>query len=51
MRGFMKNRSRTAALIDDGVIDEVLRSLNSGKEATVYTVRTGTQIRCAKVYR
>src|SRR5689334_25446803 len=38
-------------LIDDGVIDEVLRSLKSGKEATVYTVRTGTQIRCAKVYR
>lgn len=38
-------------LIDDGVIDEVLRSLKSGKEATVYMVRTGTQIRCAKVYR
>jgi RIO kinase 1 len=33
------------------VIDEVLRSLKSGKEATVYTVRSGTQIRCAKVYR
>jgi len=38
-------------LIDDGVIDEVLRSLKSGKEATVYLVRSGTQIRCAKVYR
>ena len=38
-------------LIDDGVIDEVLRSLKSGKEATVYLVRSGTQTRCAKVYR
>jgi RIO kinase 1 len=38
-------------LIDDGVIDEVLRSLKSGKEATVYLVRSGTHIRCAKVYR
>lgn len=38
-------------LIDDGVIDEVMRSLKSGKEATVYVVRTGTQLRCAKVYR
>ncbi|HET9105592.1 MAG TPA: PA4780 family RIO1-like protein kinase [Steroidobacteraceae bacterium] len=38
-------------LIDDGVIDEVVRSLKSGKEATVYVVRCGTQLRCAKVYR
>jgi RIO kinase 1 len=38
-------------LIDDGVIDEVIRSLRSGKEATVYIVRSGTQLRCAKVYR
>jgi RIO kinase 1 len=38
-------------LIDDGVIDEVIRSLKSGKEATVYLVRSGTQTRCAKVYR
>lgn len=38
-------------LIDDGVIDEVIRSLKSGKEATVYVVRSGTQLRCAKVYR
>src|SRR6201990_831648 len=38
-------------LIDDGVIDEVLRSLKSGKEATVYLVRSGAQVRCAKVYR
>jgi RIO kinase 1 len=38
-------------LIDDGVIDEVLRSLKSGKEATVYLVRSGPHLRCAKVYR
>jgi RIO kinase 1 len=38
-------------LIDDGVIDEVVRSLKSGKEATVYVVRSGTDLRCAKVYR
>jgi len=47
----MKTPPGLQPLIDDGVIDEVLRSLKSGKEATVYTVRTGTQIRCAKVYR
>jgi len=38
-------------LIDDGVIDEVIRPLKSGKEATVYVVRSGTDLRCAKVYR
>ena len=38
-------------LIDDGVIDEVIHPLKSGKEATVYVVRSGTQLRCAKVYR
>lgn len=33
------------------MIDEVIRSLNSGKEATVYLVRSGAHRRCAKVYR
>ena len=47
----MKIPAGLQPLIDDGVIDEVLRSLKSGKEATVYLVRSGTQIRCAKVYR
>jgi RIO kinase 1 len=51
IRAPMKTPPGLQPLIDDGVIDEVLRSLKSGKEATVYTVRTGTQIRCAKVYR
>jgi len=47
----MKTPPGLQPLIDDGVIDEVLRSLKSGKEATVYLVRSGEQIRCAKVYR
>jgi len=47
----MKTPAALQPLIDDGVIDEVLRSLKSGKEATVYIVRTGSQLRCAKVYR
>jgi RIO kinase 1 len=38
-------------LIEDGVIDEVIGSLKSGKEASVYVVRCGSAIRCAKVYR
>ena len=38
-------------LLDDGIIDEVTRQLKSGKEAAVYVVRSGTEIRCAKVYK
>jgi RIO kinase 1 len=38
-------------LIDDGVIDEVLRPLKSGKEASVYVVRAGEDVLCAKVYK
>lgn len=33
------------------MIDEVLRQLMSGKEATVYVVRCGEELRCAKVYK
>jgi RIO kinase 1 len=47
----LKTPTALQPLIDDGVIDEVIRSLKSGKEATVYLVRTGTHTRCAKVYR
>src|SRR5438270_3820661 len=47
----MKTPTALQPLIDDGVIDEVVRSLKSGKEATVYLVRSGAQTRCAKVYR
>jgi RIO kinase 1 len=38
-------------LIDDGVIDQVIGSLRSGKEASVYVIRCGSDIRCAKVYK
>src|SRR5205814_8255313 len=47
----MKTPAGLQPLIDDGVIDEVIRSLKSGKEATVYLVRSGAHLRCAKVYR
>ena len=47
----MKTPAALQPLIDDGIIDEVIRSLKSGKEATVYIVRSGTEHRCAKVYR
>lgn len=38
-------------LLDDGIVDEVVRQLKSGKEASVYVVRCGTAMRCAKVYK
>jgi len=47
----MKPPKRLLPLLEDGLIDEVLRQLMSGKEATVYIVRCGTEIRCAKVYK
>ena len=47
----MKIPKRLLPLIEDGVIDEVLSQLMSGKEATVYTVRCGAEVRCAKVYK
>ncbi|QDC44908.1 PA4780 family RIO1-like protein kinase [Methylophilus medardicus] len=47
----MKTPTRLAPLIEDGIVDEVIRQLMSGKEATVYVVRCGEEIRCAKVYK
>lgn len=47
----MKIPKRLAPLVEDGLIDEVMRQLMSGKEATVYVVRCGDEIRCAKVYK
>jgi RIO kinase 1 len=47
----MKTPAALQPLTDDGVIDEVIRSLKNGKEATVYLVRSGAHTRCAKVYR
>ncbi|MBA1203236.1 serine protein kinase RIO [Pseudomonas capeferrum] len=47
----MKTPKRIEPLIEDGLVDEVLRPLMSGKEAAVYVVRCGTELRCAKVYK
>jgi len=47
----MKTPQRLQPLVAEGLIDEVLRQLMSGKEATVYIVRCGEEIRCAKVYK
>jgi RIO kinase 1 len=47
----MKIPKQLTALIDDGLVDEALQQLMSGKEATIYIVRCGTEIRCAKVYK
>ncbi len=47
----MKIPAGLQPLIDDGIVDEVIRALKSGKEASVYVVRCGTAVRCAKVYK
>jgi len=47
----MKTPKRIQPLIEDGLVDEVIRPLMSGKEAIVYLVRCGSEIRCAKVYK
>jgi RIO kinase 1 len=51
LRYAMKTPKGLQILIDDGVIDEVLRPLKSGKEASVYVVRRGEEVLCAKVYK
>lgn len=47
----MKTPKRLEPLIENGMVDEVLRSLKSGKEAAVYVVRCGMETCCAKVYK
>lgn len=47
----MKTPKRLLPLIEDGLVDEVLYPLMSGKEASVYVVRAGREILCAKVYK
>ena len=47
----MKIPKRILPLINEGLIDEVIRRLMSGKEADVYVVRCGSEIRCAKIYK
>lgn len=51
MPKLMKTPKRIEPLIQDGLVDEVMRQLMSGKEAKVYVVRCGDEIRCAKVYK
>lgn len=47
----MKTPNTLIPLVEDGLIDEVLRPLKSGKEASVYVVVCEGEIRCAKVYK
>ena len=47
----MKMPKKIKPLFEDGIVDEVISQLMSGKEATVYVVRCGSEIRCAKVYK
>ena len=47
----MKIPKRILPLVNDGLVDEVIRPLMSGKEADVYVVRCGSNIRCAKIYK
>ena len=47
----MKIPKRLQPLLEDGLIDEVLGRLMSGKEADVFIVRCGSEVRCAKVYK
>ncbi len=50
-QSFMKTPKRIEPLIEDGLVDEVLYQLKSGKEASVFVIRCGDEIRCAKVYK
>lgn len=47
----MKIPKRLEPLLEDGLIDSVVRQLMSGKEAMVFVVRCGDETRCAKVYK
>ncbi len=47
----MKVPVRLQPLVEEGVIDAVVRQLMSGKEAMVFVVRAGGETRCAKVYK
>ncbi len=47
----MKIPHRLQPLVEDGLIDDVVRQLMSGKEAMVFVVRCGDEVRCAKVYK
>jgi RIO kinase 1 len=50
-RAIMKTPKSLEPLVHDGLVDEVIRPLKSGKEAAVYVVLSEGEIRCAKVYK
>ncbi len=47
----MKPPPRLQSLLEEGLIDSVVRQLMSGKEAMVFVVRCGDEVRCAKIYK
>ena len=47
----MKPPARLQSLVEEGLIDTVVRQLMSGKEAEVYVVRCGAETLCAKIYK
>ena len=47
----MKAPPRLQSLVEEGLIDSVVRQLMSGKEAMVYVVRRGDETLCAKIYK
>jgi RIO kinase 1 len=47
----MKTPKGLLPLLEDGIIDQVLRPLKSGKEAAVWLVARGADVVCAKVYK
>ncbi len=47
----MKIPKRIEALIEEGLVDAVICQLMSGKEAMIYVVRCGVNLRCAKIYK
>jgi RIO kinase 1 len=47
----MRTPEALETLVDHGIVEEVVRPLMSGKEAQVYLVRSGGELRVAKVYK
>jgi len=47
----LRTPPRLLPLVEDGIIDEVLMQVRSGKEADVFLVQVGDEVRCAKVYK
>ena len=47
----MKAPPRLQSLVEEGLIDTVVRQLMSGKEAMVFVVRAGENTMCAKIYK